>query len=248
MLTWVLGSSYTVPAIGSTINATFVDTANMWPGAQVTLEDTSMQMVMTVTSVVSSTTATLLNRYYNTRPSSHVFASGSQVFSLGFDGSTPSIRRFGAYDNIPYSTTYPAFNTRGSLGLPVLDCAQSVTTDCLFSDVMPQNANLALGLTAIIQWTAHVATAGNVKWNLAFQRLNGSIAAASFDTAGTITSATNGTIDTITKSVISITTINGITAGDIYVMKVTRDGTNGLDTMTTDLAEVCAVELRSAGT
>jgi hypothetical protein len=34
--------------------------------------------------------------------------------------------------------------------------------------------------------------------------------------------------------------------GDLYAVKVTRDGTNALDTMTTDLAELLCVEIRSS--
>lgn len=163
---------------------------------------------------------------------------------------TPCITyaRFKPYDNIPFGTTYPAFSTRGSYGLPVLDCADAVTTDCLFSDIMPQNANLGSGLTVLIKWTAHTATTNAVRWQVAFGRLNASIATATFDTAGLVTSTTSGTVDTIaTATVSALTTINGITAGDLYVCKVSRLGADGADTMT-DTAELCSVEVRSAGT
>lgn len=156
--------------------------------------------------------------------------------------------RFKPYDNIPFGTTYPAFNTRGSYGLPVLDCPDAATTDCLFSDIMPQNANLGSGLTVLIKFTAHTATSGNVRWQVAFGRLNSSIATATFDTAGLVTQATNGTIDSIaTATVSALTTINGITAGDLYVCKVSRLGNDGADSMT-DTAQLCSVEIRSAGT
>lgn len=251
MLTWYLSSGYTVPAAGVTSLASFYDTANMWPGSLVVLEDSFSQTMMSVSSVVSSTTAQLINRYYSpNRPSAHVYAIGSSANSVGFDTVPITYAKFNPYDNIPFGTTYPSFNTRGTLGLPVLDCAQSVTTDCIFSDVMPLNANVALGLTTIIRWSSHVAITGNVKWNVAFQRLNqGAGVATSFDTLGTITSVTNGTIDTVNISTIpSLTTISSISAGDLYVVKVTRDGSNGADTMTTDLAEIYSVEVRSAGT
>lgn len=156
--------------------------------------------------------------------------------------------RFTPYYNIPFGTTYPTFNVRGSYGLPVLDCADAATTDCLFSDIMPQNANLASGLTVIIKWTAHTAVTGAVRWQVAFGRLNSSIATATFDTAGLVTSTVNGTIDSIsTATVTALTTINGITSGDLYVVKVSRLGADGADTMT-DTAELCSVEVRSAGT
>lgn len=164
---------------------------------------------------------------------------------------TPSLTyaQFRPYDNIPFSTTYPTFNVRGTLGMPVLDCADALTVDCLFASVMPLNANLGSGLTTLIRWSSHVATTGAVKWNVAFQRLNqGAGVATSFDTLGTVTTTTNGTIDTINISTVSaLTTISSIAAGDMFVVKVSRDGTAGGDTMT-DTAEIYGVEIRSAGT
>jgi hypothetical protein len=167
--------------------------------------------------------------------------------------TTPTITysRFKASDNIPFSTTYPAFNTRGAYGLPVLDCAQSVRTDMIFIDAMPINANLGSGVNVLIHWSAHTATTGNVVWDVAFARLNAaaSIASTSFGTANTVTSATTGTVDQVTISTVAVTSgnLNSVAAGDVFVVNVYRLGTSGSDTMA-DIAEVHFVEIRSAGT
>jgi hypothetical protein len=168
---------------------------------------------------------------------------GDATWTRTFDSKTYG--RFRPYDNIPYSTTYPTFNTRGALGLPTLDCPHPGTTDCLFSDIMPENASLGSGLITNIKWTAHTATTGNVRWQVQFQRLNASIATASFDTAGLATTTTSGTVDTIATTSITLTTISGVTAGDLYVVKVSRLGSDAADTMT-DTAQVVSVEVRSA--
>jgi len=71
--------------------------------------------------------------------------------------------------------------------------------------------------------------------------------AGSFDTAATAGTTTSGTAYVPNVTEITITAIDGITAGDPYRLKVYRDadGTSDTDSLTVD-AQLFAVEVRSA--
>ncbi len=269
-----LNGSFAVPVIGGSIALTIA--AATWPvvGQTVWISDGTHVGFFQITTVTDSTHITVKNMGYLGNSISGSWANASLVQLAGpsiatatqpgdlpappnntyqfLNGQavfvTPVLTYAGfvPYDNIPYSTTYPAFNVRGSYGLPVLDCVKLVETDCLFSAVMPQNANLGSGLTIIVKWTAHVATIGNVVWQAQYARLNGSIATASFSGAATQTTTTSGTIDSIATTSIAIASTT-ITAGDLYLIMVSRLGANVSDTMA-DTAELLSVEVRSSGT
>jgi hypothetical protein len=71
------------------------------------------------------------------------------------------------------------------------------------------------------------------------------IDADSFDTAASATAATSGTSGIPNYTEITLTTIDSVTAGDGFRLKITRNATSASDTMTGD-AELISVEVRSA--
>jgi hypothetical protein len=110
---------------------------------------------------------------------------------------------------------------------------------------MPEAASLGSGLKIRIIWTATSATTGDTVWLSALERMTTDIDVDSFDSAASVTTTTNATSGVPNYSEITLTTIDGVTAGDGFRLKITRDATNVADTMTGD-AELIAVEVRSA--
>jgi hypothetical protein len=92
---------------------------------------------------------------------------------------------------------------------------------------------------------ATTATSGNVVWDVSLERMTTDLDSDSFDTIASGTAAANATSGILTVTEITLTTIDSVTAGDGYRLKVTRDANNASDTMTGD-AELVVCELRSA--
>ena len=152
--------------------------------------------------------------------------------------------RFNATDNQPPSTAFATMDTRNSIA--VLDFDDATDESAVFVSIAPESAPLGSGLIVRLHWMATTATSGNVRWGVQFERSNTDLDADSFDTAVEANGAANGTSGILTTTAITVTTIDGITAGDVFRLKVFRnadDATN--DTMTGD-AELVAVEVRSA--
>jgi hypothetical protein len=85
-----------------------------------------------------------------------------------------------------------------------------------------------------------------VVWDVSLERMTTDLDADSFGTIASGTAAANTTASGIlTVTEITLTTIDSVTAGDAFRLKVTRDANNGSDNMSND-AELVAVEVRSA--
>ena len=128
----------------------------------------------------------------------------------------------------------------------VLDFDDTANESAFSVGIIPEAASLGSGLIVRIHWLATTATSGNVRWRVEFERAGTDIDADSFDTATEASGAANGTSGIETVTAITCTTIDGVTAGDMYRLRITRvatDTTN--DTMTGD-AELVSVEVRSA--
>jgi hypothetical protein len=110
---------------------------------------------------------------------------------------------------------------------------------------MPEAASLGSGLKIRLIWTATTATSGACVWDASLERMTTDIDTDSFDTAASVTATTNGTSGVPNYSEITLTTIDSVTAGDGFRLKINRDANNASDTMTGD-AELLAVEIRSA--
>jgi hypothetical protein len=159
-------------------------------------------------------------------------------------GGTKTYATFTAEHNQPPSTAFATLDTRNSIA--VLDFDAATDENAVFVGIMPEAASLGSGLIVRLHWMATTATSGNVRWGVQFERSNTDLDSDSFDTAVEATAAANGTSGILTTTAITVTTIDGITAGDVFRLKVFRnadDATN--DTMTGD-AELVAVEVRSA--
>jgi hypothetical protein len=166
------------------------------------------------------------------------------TLSATASGGSKTYAVFSAEHNQPPSTAFATLDTRNSIA--VLDFDAATDENAVFVGIMPEAASLGSGLIVRLHWMATTATSGNVRWGVQFERSNTDLDSDSFDTAVEATAAANGTSGIITTTAITVTTIDGITAGDVFRLKVFRnadDATN--DTMTGD-AELVAVEVRSA--
>jgi hypothetical protein len=110
---------------------------------------------------------------------------------------------------------------------------------------MPEGASLGSGLKIRLHWMSTNQTSNNVVWDVSLERMTTDLDSDSFDTIASGTAAANGTSGILTVTEITLTTIDSVTAGDGFRLKVTRDANNGSDNMSND-AELIAVEVRSA--
>jgi len=151
---------------------------------------------------------------------------------------------FSATHNQPPASAFATLDTRNSVA--VLDFDDTTKETAVFVGVMPQSVALASGLFIRTHWMATTATSGDCRWEVSLERSNTDLDSDSFDTVSTGSSTTNGTAGIPTTTSITLTTIDSVTAGDLYRLRVSRDAANGADTMVGD-AELIAVEVRSAG-
>jgi len=171
--------------------------------------------------------------------------SGEVTVNTTTTVASSTLARFtAAKDNQPPATAFATLDTRNSIA--VLDFDESTVESAIFSSVIPEAADLTSGLKVRLLWMATSATSGTCRWGVQVERANTDLDSDSFDTAAEAHSAANATSGIPTLTEITLTTIDGLTAGDTYRLKVFRkadDATN--DTMTGD-AELIAVEVRSA--
>jgi hypothetical protein len=175
--------------------------------------------------------------------------NGSEPVVNNYTFASSTLARFTPRENQPPATAFATLDTRNSIA--VLDFDAATDESAIFSGVIPEAADLTSGLLVRLLWMATSATSGNCRWGVQVERANtdldtDSFDTDSFDTAAEADSAANATSGIPTLTEITLTTIDGLTAGDTYRLKVFRkadDATN--DTMTGD-AELIAVEVRSA--
>jgi len=161
-------------------------------------------------------------------------------------GGTKTYADFTPLNNQPPSTAFATLDTRNSVA--VLDFDDGATNEAsIFVSVLPEAAVVSSGLKVRIHWMATSATSGNCRWGAQFADLSDQdIDSYAFDTATEVSTATSGTSGNVTVTEITCTSIDSITAGKPYAIKVYRDSSDTTnDTMTGD-AELIAVEVRSA--
>ena len=164
-------------------------------------------------------------------------------FAGGSGSGTKTYAVFTVRDNQPPATAFATLDTRNSIA--VLDFDAATDESAIFLGIMPEVASLASGLKIRLIWTASTATSGACVWDASLERMTTDIDTDSFDTIASVTTTTNATSGVPNYSEITLTTIDSVTAGDGFRLKITRDANNGSDTMTGD-AELIAVEVRSA--
>lgn len=158
-------------------------------------------------------------------------------------GGTLTLARFNAAANQPPGAAYATFNTRNAIA--VLEYDAATDENAVFLSTIPEAADFTTGITAILKWAAATATSGDCVWVVAFERMNTDMDSDSFATGVSGTTTTNGTSGIPNTTSINFTgsEIDGLTAGDMFRVKVTRDADAGGDTMTGD-AQLVAVEIR----
>jgi hypothetical protein len=164
------------------------------------------------------------------------------IAATGGGGGTKTYTVFTPNQNQPPATDFATLDTRNSI--LVLDFDDSDDESAIFVGVIPEAASLGSGLKIRLHWAA-IETSGDCVWDVSLERMNTNLDTDSFDTIASATAATNGTSGVLTVTEITLTTIDSVTAGDGYRLKVTRNGTNVSDTMSDD-AELVLVEVRSA--
>jgi hypothetical protein len=172
------------------------------------------------------------------------FASGKVVtFTQGITAAmlaalptingTKIYERFTAVLSQPPTSNQAVLDTRNSTTpTSLLDFDDSTKWAVTWIGFMPDTAILTSGLKVYIFWTGITAITGTVKWQVEFERCNTTLDSDSFDTAVTAVDAAPGTVGVLVKTTITVTTIDGITAGDMFRLRLTRvadDATN--DTM-----------------
>jgi hypothetical protein len=159
-------------------------------------------------------------------------------------GGTKTYAVFTATDNQPPASNFATLDTRNSIAC--LDFDDATDESAVFVSIIPEAASLGSGLKIRLHWMATSATSGDVVWDVSLERMNTDLDSDSFDTIASGTAAaTNGTSGILTVTEITLTTIDSVTAGDGYRLKITRDADNGSDSMSGD-AELVVCEVRSA--
>lgn len=164
----------------------------------------------------------------------------------GGTNGTKTYDKFTPLNNQPPASAFATLDTRNSVA--VLDFDDGATNEAsIFVSVLPESAVVSSGLKVRIHWMATSATSGNCRWGAQFADLSDQdIDSYAFDTATEVSTATSGTSGNVTVTEITCTSIDSITAGKPYAIKVYRDSSDTTnDTMTGD-AELIAVEVRSA--
>lgn len=154
-----------------------------------------------------------------------------------------TISVFTASDNQPPASNFATLDTRNSI--LVLEFDATTEESAYFTGVIDEGRLLTNGITVRIWWMADTATTGNVRWGVQFEKTGTDLDSDSFDTNAQVTSAANGTSGIESIASIAITSIDSLSAGDRYRLRVYRvaaDATN--DTMTGD-AQLVAVEVRA---
>jgi hypothetical protein len=162
---------------------------------------------------------------------------------LGVIDGTKTYAVFTALDAHPPASAYATIDSRNSAACLDFDDASDEST--VFLGVIHDNANLSFGLKIRLYWAATTATSGDVRWDVQLERMTSDLDSDSFDTVASATATTNGTSGILTVTEITLTTIDSVTVGDGFRLKVTRDADNAADTMSGD-CELYLVEVRSA--
>jgi hypothetical protein len=236
-------SSGTVKTLGGsdlTVSSTAADVLSIASG-EITADDPGADRLLFWDESESKLTHLTLGTALSISGTTINADSGTQNY---YTFASKTLARFTPRENQPPATAFATLDTRNSIA--VLDFDAAVDESAIFSGVIPENANLASGLQIRLAWMATSATSGNCRWGVQIERCTTDLDADSFDTATEATGAANGTSGIATLTSITVTAIDGLTAGDTFRIKVFRnadDATN--DTMTGD-AELIAVEIRSA--
>jgi hypothetical protein len=167
------------------------------------------------------------------------------IAASGGSGNAWNVQ-WGPLHNEAPSTNYATPDTRN--GHPTLDFDSSTAESAVFTGILP-NDYAGAGITVSLWWTATTATSGDVMWQASLEAMAGQdIDSDGFATAQAFAASTaNGTSGILTKVSLNISNganMDSIAAGTAFRLKITRDATNGSDTMSGD-AELLRVMMVS---
>lgn len=147
--------------------------------------------------------------------------------------------------NEPPSANNTLFDTRNSH--PVLDFDDSTNWSAVFTDIMPR-AYDGGGLTVYIHYAMSSAVAGDIDWDVSFERIgdqqldiDGDGFAAVQSVNNTTVPGASGLVDIVNVGFTDGAQIDGIAIGESFRIKITRDAAS--DTAVGD-SELVAVEIK----
>lgn len=159
--------------------------------------------------------------------------------------SGDTLHVFKAQDNQPPTANFATQDTRNAH--PLLDFDDGTNEDAVFSSVMPQ-AYAGGGVTVFIHYAMAAAVAGDIDWDVSFERIgdqqqdldaDGFAAVQSVD--NTTVPGTSGLVDIVSVGFTDGAQIDNLAVGESFRVKVTRDAAS--DTAAGD-AELVKVEIR----
>jgi hypothetical protein len=177
--------------------------------------------------------------------------SGTTMTATASGGSKTYAFFAATGSNQPPATNFAVLDTRNSIA--VLEFRDTTADDAaIFVGVMPEGAVLSSGLKVRIHWMSDTQISGNVRWQAHFQRCDTGTdldsdsfdANASNEATGTASSTLGA--PTITEITCGSGAIDGIVAGDAYRLRITREQSDTTNDTMTSVAQVFAVEIRSA--
>jgi hypothetical protein len=164
--------------------------------------------------------------------------------SGGGGTGTKTLMRWDANDSQAPAANFASFGARNAI--PFVAFNDTTAQSTVFLGIIPEGADFTTGIKVRFKWIAASATSGNTIWTSAFERMNTDVDADSFatgvDSTAQACNATNG-IPTSSEIDHSGSEIDGLTAGDLFRIKLTRKAADGGDTMTGD-AQLLAVEIQ----
>ena len=161
--------------------------------------------------------------------------------------SGDTLLTFHPYNNEPPASNYATIDLRNLH--PVLDFIHSGTSEsAVFSAVMPRNYAGTTGLTGYIHYSMTSAATGTVDWDMAFERIgdqqqdvDSDDFAAVQSVDGTDVPGVSGLVDIVNIAFTDGAQMDSVAVGELFRIKVTRDGIN--DDALGD-AELHAVEIK----
>ena len=152
--------------------------------------------------------------------------------------------RFHPYQSTPTAANYATHDNRNQH--PVLDFDADTDEHAVFKDIFPRNYG-GSGVTVYVHYSMETATADDVVWNVAFERIGAGVQdvdSDGFAAVQTVTDTVPGTCGHVGVAVITFTNgaqMDSVAVGELFRLKVTRDADNGSDDASGD-AELHGVE------
>jgi hypothetical protein len=166
--------------------------------------------------------------------------TGNGLFFGKPNSAKVQVAQFTPLHNQPPASSYATFSTRNSFA--VLEFDPSTEESARGIAVVPSGADLSSGLTFTISWTT-TATSGDGRWGVQVMRLNTDIDSDSFDTAGEATTACNATSGIPSTTTITLTTLDGLVAGEPFAFRIYRDTGDSADTINSNDLQLMVVDI-----